>query len=110
MCSPAFAEDLVRAEAGSYTGWAGFNAGHAVPHDRMKELLLHCAKNDIRPTCISGHNWVEMLDFYEEVDRGDSAQGATLGRQPHQSAVPARHRADRQHGAGAHDPDQRLLV
>ena len=36
---------------------------------RVKELLLHCAKNDIRPTCILGHNWVEMLDFYEEVDR-----------------------------------------
>ena len=62
-------EDQVRAKAGPYTGWAGFSSGHALPHDRVKELLLHCAKNDIRPTCITGHNWVEMLDFYEEVDR-----------------------------------------
>lgn len=68
-------EDQVRAKAGPYTGWAGFSSGHALPHDRVKELLLHCAKNDIRPTCILGHNWVEMLDLYEEVDREIPLQG-----------------------------------
>jgi predicted amidohydrolase YtcJ len=62
-------EDEVRAKAGPYTGWAGFSSGHALPHDQVRELLFHCARNDIRPTCITGHNWVEMLDLYEEVDR-----------------------------------------
>jgi predicted amidohydrolase YtcJ len=64
------AEDEIRVKAGgSYTGWAGFSAGHTLPRDRLKELLVHCAKNDIRPTCITGHTWMEMLDVYEEVDR-----------------------------------------
>ncbi|MBX9846046.1 MAG: amidohydrolase family protein [Xanthobacteraceae bacterium] len=63
-------EDAVRVRAGgAYTGWAGFTPGHSLPRDKLKDLLLHCARNDIRSTCITGHTWMEMLDIYEEVDR-----------------------------------------
>ena len=61
--------DNARAAAGPYTGWAGFNSNHGLPRDRVKELLLHCARNDIRPVCITGGAGNEMLDLYEEVDR-----------------------------------------
>jgi predicted amidohydrolase YtcJ len=57
--------DDVRASAGPYTGWAGFNSNHGLPRDRIKELLLNCAKNDIRPVMIGSGN----LDLYDEVDR-----------------------------------------
>ena len=61
--------DNARAAAGPYTGWAGFNSNHGLPRERVKELLLHCAKNDIRPACITGGTGNEMLDLYEEVDK-----------------------------------------
>jgi predicted amidohydrolase YtcJ len=61
--------DDVRASAGSYTGWAGFNSNHGLPREQVKELLLHCARNDIRATSIGGGAGLEMLDLYEEVDR-----------------------------------------
>jgi len=35
----------------------------------VKELLLHCAKNDVRPCAIAGAGGLGMLDLYEEVDR-----------------------------------------
>ena len=41
------ADDL-RATAAPYTGWAGFNYDTGLPRDRLKEVLLHCAANDIR--------------------------------------------------------------
>jgi predicted amidohydrolase YtcJ len=57
--------DGVRARAAPYTGWAGFNSSHGLPRAQAKELLLHCAKNDIRAVMIGSRN----LDLYEEVDR-----------------------------------------
>ena len=59
------AADEARGMAAPYTGWAGFNAGHGLPRDRVQELLLHCAENDIRPVMIGSSN----LDLYDEVDR-----------------------------------------
>jgi predicted amidohydrolase YtcJ len=59
------AADEVRATAAPYTGWAGFNASHGLPRDRVKELLVHCAENDIRPVVIGSEN----LDLYDDVDR-----------------------------------------
>jgi predicted amidohydrolase YtcJ len=59
------AADDVRATAAPYTGWAGFNFGHGLPRDRIKELLVACARNDIRPVVIGSGN----LDLYDEVDR-----------------------------------------
>ena len=64
--SPA---DALRAASGPYTGWAGFNYNHGLPRDRAKELLLHCALNDIRATAIAGGGGLGMLDLYEEIDR-----------------------------------------
>ena len=61
--------DNARATAAPYTGWAGFNSNHGLPRDRLKELLIACAKNDIRPTAIAGRRGLEMLDLYEEVDK-----------------------------------------
>jgi hypothetical protein len=59
------AADEARATAAPYTGWAGFNASHGLPREQVKELLLHCAENDIRPVMIGSSN----LDLYDEVDR-----------------------------------------
>jgi predicted amidohydrolase YtcJ len=59
----------VRASAGTYTGWAGFNSSHGLPPDRFKELLLECARNDIRAVAIAGGGGLGGLDFYEEVDK-----------------------------------------
>ena len=55
----------VRAEAAPYTGWAGFNYDTGLPRDKVKEVLLACAYNDIRVVAI-GPN---MIDLFEEVDR-----------------------------------------
>jgi predicted amidohydrolase YtcJ len=57
--------DDVRASAAPYTGWAGFNSNHGLPREQAKELLLHCAANDIRAVMIGSGN----LDLYDEVDR-----------------------------------------
>jgi predicted amidohydrolase YtcJ len=59
------AADDVRARAAPYTGWAGFNSNHGLPRDQAKQLLLHCAVNDIRAVMIGSNN----LDLYDEVDR-----------------------------------------
>jgi predicted amidohydrolase YtcJ len=59
------ASDDVRARAAPYTGWAGFNSNHGLPRDQAKQLLLHCAANDIRAVMIGSSN----LDLYDEVDR-----------------------------------------
>jgi predicted amidohydrolase YtcJ len=70
--SPA---DNARASAAPYTGWAGFNSNHGLPRDKVKELLLHCAKNDIRACAIAGAGGLGMLDLYEEVDRAIPLRG-----------------------------------
>ena len=59
------ASDDLRAGAAPYTGWAGFNYDHGLPRAQAKELLLHCARNNIRAVMIGSHN----IDLYEEVDR-----------------------------------------
>jgi len=58
------AGDEARAAAAPYTGWAGFNASHGLPRDQARELLVHCARNDIRAVMIGSDN----LDLYDEVD------------------------------------------
>ena len=59
------AADDVRARAAPYTGWAGFNSNHGLPRNQAKQLLLHCAANDIRAVMIGSSN----LDLYDEIDR-----------------------------------------
>ncbi len=51
--------------AGSYTGWAGFNYSNGLPRNELKEVLLRCARNDIRVVM----NGPPVLDLYDEVDR-----------------------------------------
>jgi predicted amidohydrolase YtcJ len=65
------AADDVRARAAPYTGWAGFNSNHGLPRDQAKQLLLHCAANDIRAVMIGSSN----LDLYDEIDREIPLQG-----------------------------------
>ena len=64
--SPA---DNVRAAAAPYTGWAGFNSDAGLPRDQLKDVLLQCARNDIRAASIGGAAGLGMLDLYEEVDK-----------------------------------------
>ncbi len=58
------ANDL-RAQSAPYTGWAGFNYDTGLSREKVKELLLACAYNDIRAVAI----WPAMIDLFEEVDR-----------------------------------------
>jgi hypothetical protein len=59
--------DAVRASASPYTGWAGFNYDSGLPRTRVKELLLDCARNDIR--AVLNSNSLGLLDILDEVDR-----------------------------------------
>lgn len=59
------AADGARGTAAPYTGWAGFNYATGMPHDKAKEVLIACARNDIRAVGI----WPRMIDLFEEVDR-----------------------------------------
>ena len=61
--------DDVRGAASPYTGWAGFNSDAGLPREQLKEVLLHCAANNIRVVAITGAGGLGMLDLYEEVDR-----------------------------------------
>ncbi|MGA6963736.1 MAG: amidohydrolase family protein, partial [Xanthobacteraceae bacterium] len=60
--------DEVRASASPYTGWAGFNYDTGLPRERVKELLLSCAANEIRAICNANVS-PGLLDLLEEVDR-----------------------------------------
>jgi len=59
--------DAVRASASPYTGWAGFNYDSGLPRARVKELLLDCARNDIR--AVLNSNSPGVIDILDEVDR-----------------------------------------
>jgi hypothetical protein len=61
------ANDL-RATAAPYTGWAGFNYATGLPREDVRQVLRHCAANDIRAVSLAGTS-PDMLDLYEEVDR-----------------------------------------
>jgi len=60
--------DDVRASAAPYTGWAGFNYDTGLPRQRVKEVLLHCAANDIRAVCNANIS-PGFIDLLDEVDR-----------------------------------------
>jgi hypothetical protein len=59
--------DDVRASASPYTGWAGFNYDTGLARAPVKEVLLHCARNDIR--AILNSNSPGLIDLLDEVDR-----------------------------------------
>jgi predicted amidohydrolase YtcJ len=60
--------DELRATAAPYTGWAGFNYDTGLPHDRVKELLIQCARNDIRAVC-NFNSTPGVIDLLDEVNR-----------------------------------------
>jgi predicted amidohydrolase YtcJ len=67
------ADDL-RAGTTPDTGWAGFNYDTGLPRERLKEVLLHCAANDIR--AIANANVTPgVIDLFEEVDRAVPLEG-----------------------------------
>ena len=57
----------VRASVSPYTGWAGFNYDTGLPRARVKEVLLACAKNDIR--AVLNYGSPGLIDLLDEVDR-----------------------------------------
>src|SRR5262249_49620582 len=67
--------DEVRGTASPYTGWAGFNSDAGLPREQLKEVLVHCALNNIRVAAIAGAGGLGMLDLYEEVDRSIPLKG-----------------------------------
>ena len=63
------ASDDIRATAAApYTGWSGFNYDTGLSPERLKELALHCAHNDIRVITIATFS-PGIIDILEQVDR-----------------------------------------
>jgi predicted amidohydrolase YtcJ len=58
----------LRASAAPYTGWAGFNYDTGLSRAQAKEVLLHCARNDIRAVALATLS-PGLIDLYDEVDR-----------------------------------------
>src|SRR5207247_2191315 len=61
----ASADNVVRARATPYTGWAGFNYDAGLPREQLREALVTAARHDIRVGGIQPG----LLDLYAEVDR-----------------------------------------
>jgi predicted amidohydrolase YtcJ len=57
----------VRGSVAPYSGWAGFYYDTGLPRERAKEVLLHCARNDIR--AVMNSNSPGLFDLLDEVDR-----------------------------------------
>ena len=66
--------DDLRAGASPYTGWSGFNYDTGLPRERVKELLLACARNDIRAICNTNIS-PGLIDLLYEVHREVSLKG-----------------------------------
>src|SRR5262245_66024254 len=60
--------DDLRAQAGPYTGWAGFNYDTGLPPERLKDLALECARNDIRIVANAAVS-PGILDILEDVNK-----------------------------------------
>ena len=65
--------DDVRASASPYTGWAGFNYDTGLPRERLKDVLIQCARNDIR--AVLNSNSAGVIDLLDEVDRDVPLKG-----------------------------------
>ena len=58
-------ENVARRVSSPYTGWAGFNYDTALSRERAKQMLLACARNDIRAIGI----WPQSVDLFYEVHK-----------------------------------------
>jgi hypothetical protein len=59
------ADNLVRARAAPYTGWAGFAYDAGLPREQLRDALVAAARHDVRV----GGIMPGLLDLYAEVDR-----------------------------------------
>ena len=66
--------DDLRASAAPYTGWSGFNYDTGLPRERLKEVLLQLAANDIRAICNVNIS-PGLIDLLSEVDREVQLKG-----------------------------------
>jgi len=64
-------DDLVRARAAPYTGWAGYHYDSSLPKEKIKSVLLAAAKNDIQCVALSS----DLIGLLGEVDREVSLVG-----------------------------------
>jgi hypothetical protein len=60
--------DDLRAQAEPYTGWAGFNYDTGLSPERLKNLALECARNDIRLVANAALS-PGIIDILDEVDK-----------------------------------------
>ncbi|MCW5771359.1 MAG: amidohydrolase [Rhodospirillaceae bacterium] len=58
-------ENVLRASAAPYTGWAGFYFDAGLPRAKLKDVMIEAARNDIRCVGLTA----DLLDLYAEVDR-----------------------------------------
>jgi predicted amidohydrolase YtcJ len=58
-------ENTLRASASPYTGWAGFYYDSGLPRERLKQVLIAAANEDIRCVGLTA----DLIDLYAEVDR-----------------------------------------
>jgi predicted amidohydrolase YtcJ len=66
--------DELRAGTTLDTGWAGFYYDTGLPREKLKEVLLHCAANDIRAVA-NANVTPGVVELFEEVDREISLKG-----------------------------------
>jgi predicted amidohydrolase YtcJ len=59
------ADNLVRARAWPYTGWAGFAYSAGLPREQLRDALVAAARHDVRVGGIQR----DLLGLYEEVNR-----------------------------------------
>jgi len=59
------AENAARFRARPYSGWSGFNYDANLPRDRLEEVMLAAARNDIRIVGL----WPGLLELCERVNR-----------------------------------------
>ena len=59
------ADNVVRARAWPYTGWAGFSYDAGLPRETLREVLIAAARHDVRVGGIQR----DLLDLYTEVDK-----------------------------------------
>ena len=59
------ADNLVRARAWPYTGWAGFAYDAGLPREQLRDALVAAARHDVRVGGIQR----DLLGLYEEVNR-----------------------------------------
>jgi predicted amidohydrolase YtcJ len=64
-------DDLVRARAAPYTGWAGYHYDSSLPKSQLKNVLVAAARNDIQ--CVATSS--DIIELLDEVDREISLTG-----------------------------------